>query len=363
MKPSDEQDWEAARNRIIGLGERSVHKNYYPALRRNLADLKKLMLAVEQTTVGMVICNRDGIIEFANPAMTAMTGYAMSELVGQPPRIYRSPETSPEVHRDMWALLNAGEPWRGELLNRRKNGEAFWIRLSITPVRDESGAITHFVGINEDITERRQADQRQKLLIDELNHRVKNTLAVAQAIAAQTLRTAETPQAFCKEFEGRLLSLSQAHNLLNRSAWSAVPLRELLGQELMPYAAPDAERFAIEGEDMEVGPEPAITLSMAFHELATNAATYGALSQPSGRVTVRWTMSGADAGPRLVLDWHERGGPPVQAPRRRGFGLTLLERGLAHQLGGRVQIHFPTEGMRCRMDLPLDRLRAPRGHG
>lgn len=359
VKPSDdEQDWAASRDRIIGLGERSVHKNYYPALRRNIADLQKLMLAIEQTTVGMVICDRAGLIEFANPAMSTMTGYAAEEMIGRAPNLYRAAATPSEVYREMWALLNAGQPWRGELLNRRKGGETYWIRLSITPIRDETGTVTHFVGINEDITERMQAEERQKLLVGELNHRVKNTLAVAQAIAAQTLRTAETPQAFCTEFEARLMTLSQAHNLLNRSAWSGAPLREVLGQELAPYAATESCRFAMMGDDLHVTPNSAVTLSMAFHELATNAAKYGAFSQPSGRIVVSWALTGFAAERRFRLEWLECGGPPIQAPRRKGFGVSLLERGLAHQLGGRVQLHFPSEGMRCLMDLPLDRLEA-----
>ncbi|MBC7905562.1 MAG: PAS domain S-box protein [Rhodospirillaceae bacterium] len=355
MKPSeDQQDWDRSRDRIIGLGERSVHKNYYPALRRNMADLQKLMLAIEQTTVGMVICNHDGTIEFVNPAMCAMTGYTAEELVGERPRLYRSGMTPPEIYREIWAMLNAGQPWRGELLNRRKSGENYWIRLSITPMRDETGAVTHFVGINEDITERMQAEERQKLLVDELNHRVKNTLAVAQAIASQTLRSAETPQAFCRDFEGRLLTLSQTHNLLNHSAWSGAPLRDVLGQELAPYAATEPNRFTMMGDDIRVTPNSAVTLSMAFHELATNAAKYGAFSQASGWVSVSWSMVGG----RFQLEWQERGGPPIQAPSRKGFGVSLLERGLAHQLGGKVQLYFPTDGMRCVMDLPLNRLEA-----
>ncbi|MGE5546852.1 MAG: HWE histidine kinase domain-containing protein [Solirubrobacterales bacterium] len=363
MKRSDDdgtdEGWDDARARIIGLGERSVHKNYYPALRRNMADLKKLMLAVEQTTVGMVICDRAGTIEFANPALCAMTGYTAEEMLGRTPALFRSAATPPAVYQEMWGKLKAGQPWRGELLNRRKGGDTYWIHLAITPIRDESGEVTHFVGINEDITERIRAEERQKLLVDELNHRVKNTLAIAQAIAAQTLRTADSPQSFCREFEARLMTLSKAHNLLNRTAWSGAPLRDVLTQELAPYAGAEAPaRFAVRGDDIQVSPNSAVTLGMAFHELATNAAKYGAFSQPDGRVDVSWTLGGATADRRFHLEWLEHGGPPVQAPRRKGFGVSLLERGLAHQLGGKVQLHFPPEGMLCQMDLPWARLEA-----
>lgn len=362
MKLFEEQDWDASRDRIIGLGERSVHKNYYPALCRNIADLKKLMLAIDQTTVGIVICNRAGVIEFANPSQATTTGYSIEEMIGQTPRLYQSGETPPELYREMWGALNAGRPWRGELMNRCRSGETYWIRLSITPIRDETGIVSGFVGINEDITARIKAEERQALLIDELNHRVKNTLAVTQSIASHTLRTAETPQAFCTHFEARLMTLSHAHNLLNLSSWSGAPLRDVLGQELAPYAATEPCRFSLEGEEVHVTPNSAVTLSMAFHELATNAAKYGAFSQPSGRLEVRWGSTITESERRFHLEWREFGGPPIQEPRRKGFGMSLLERGLAHQLGGKVQLHFPSAGMRCRMDLPLDRLEA-RGVG
>ncbi|HTH16806.1 MAG TPA: HWE histidine kinase domain-containing protein [Magnetospirillum sp.] len=359
MKPSeDHSDWEAARNRIIGLGERSVHKNYYPALRRNTADLQKLMLAIEQTTTGLVICDLAEVIEFVNPAMCAMTGFSAGELVGATPRVFRSGATPPETYAEIWTQLNAGQPWRGNLLNRRKDGTLFWTRLSITPLRDEAGAISHFVGVNEDITERVQAEERQKLLVDELNHRVKNTLALAQAIAAQTLRTAESPQAFCQQFEARLHNLSQTHNLLNLTAWSGADLAKVLGAELAPYAGAETPRFVMAGDEVLLTPNSAVTLGMAFHELASNSAKYGAFSQPRGRIDVDWNRS---SGSRLRLHWREQGGPPVQVPRRRGFGVSLLERGLAHQLGGRVELDFRPEGIRCLMDLPLERLEAQRG--
>lgn len=357
MNRSDEdENWDAARDRIIGLGERSVHKNYYPALRRNMADLQKLLLAIEQTTVGMVICNAAGMIEFVNPALCTMTGYSAEELMGARPSLFRSGNTPAEVYTAMWGQLRAGGPWRGNLLNRRKDGTTFWDRLSITPIRDDSGTISHFVGINEDITDRVQAEERQKLLVDELNHRVKNTLALTQAIATQTLRTADSPQDFCRQFEARLHNLSQTHNLLNHTGWSGADLSAVLGAELAPYAGMEAPRFAMAGDEVLLSPNSAVTLGMAFHELASNSAKYGAFSQPRGHIEVDWRRNAAD---RLHLYWREHGGPPVQAPRRRGFGVSLLERGLAHQLGGRVQLEFPPEGIRCLMDLPLARLVAP----
>ncbi len=158
-KPSDDDaEWLARRDSIIGLGERSVHKNYYPALRRNLSELKKLLEAVEQTTNGILICNHTGIIEYANPAMCAITGYQAGELIGRTPRLFWSDATPPSLYGDVFRTLAAGNPWQGELRHRRKSGTDFWNRVSITPVRDDAGAITHTIAVNEDISARKQAE-------------------------------------------------------------------------------------------------------------------------------------------------------------------------------------------------------------
>lgn len=359
MKRSDEAgNWAAQRDRIIGLGEGSLRKSYYPALRRNLAELQMLLGAIEQTAEGVVICNRAGTIEFVNPAMCAMTGYSADQLIGATPRLYRSEATPRDTHMAMWAVLTAGEPWRGELCNRRRTGEPYWVRLSITPIRDEGGTITHFVGINEDVTERRRAEERQKRLIDELNHRVKNTLAEIQSLASLSLSTAESPEAFRREFQGRLLALSRTHNLLNLSAWGATSLRAVLESAVDPAASGVADRIDMRGDDLPLTPNAAVFLGMVFHELAGNAVRFGALSAPGGRVAVTWAAAFVSGRRVLSLEWAEHGGPVLPPPARRGFGRQLLERGVAHQLGGTTMLDFRPEGLSCRFELPLDRLQA-----
>jgi diguanylate cyclase (GGDEF)-like protein/PAS domain S-box-containing protein len=157
------ESWEEYRNRIIGLGESSVHKTYYPALRRNMADLKKLMQAVEQTTVGIAICNRQGVVEFVNPAQCATSGYSQDEIVGQPSRLFQSELTARSVQEDMWRCLLSGQPWRGDMLGRRKNGEPYWARVSVTPMHADSTEVTHFVAVIEDISEHKRIEQRLQL--------------------------------------------------------------------------------------------------------------------------------------------------------------------------------------------------------
>ncbi|WP_437646140.1 sensor histidine kinase [Sorangium sp. So ce362] len=207
-----------------------------------------------------------------------------------------------------------------------------------------------------DVSERKQAEERQRLLLNELNHRVKNTLAIVQAIAVQTLRMADSPRAFTDAFLARLLALSQTHNLLNETSWLGAGLRDIVCAELAPHADCDAERVRVTGEDVRLRPEAAVTLGMAFHELATNAAKYGALSQPSGRVAVTWNVSAQGHEPLLCLKWQETNGPPVRPPRRRGFGSRLIERDLQRQLTTEVRLDFLPEGVRCVMYLPLERV-------
>lgn len=198
-----------------------------------------------------------------------------------------------------------------------------------------------------EIVARIAAEARQKLLLDELNHRVKNTLATVQSIAAQSLRHGEDVASVRETFEARLIALSQAHNLLTRDNWRGASLAELLATELMPYGGARGERVTLAGERVWLQPNTAVALGMAFHELATNAVKYGALSNEDGRVHVTWTL-GPGPGPRqLRIVWREIGGPPVSKPQRRGFGSRVIVGGLAHQLDGMVDLDFAPAGVIC----------------
>jgi len=211
------------------------------------------------------------------------------------------------------------------------------------------------------LADREAAARRQAMLLHELNHRVKNTLATVQGIAAQTLRVGADPEAARHAFLARLLALAKTHDLLTAAAWSGSGVREVILAELVPFrdeARPG--RVALEGPEVGLTPNATVALGMAIHELATNAVKYGSLSVPGGRVTVAWSVSapprepgGAGAGRRLRLTWTEAGGPPVAPPSRRGFGSRLIERGLARELGGTARIEFAPEGVRCVMDLSL----------
>ncbi|MGU3362952.1 sensor histidine kinase [Methylobacterium sp. M6A4_1b] len=200
--------------------------------------------------------------------------------------------------------------------------------------------------------EKRSTDH-QRLLVDELNHRVKNTLATVQSIATQTLRNAPTTEEAREALETRLLALSRAHDVLTRENWEGAFLSDIVAQAIAPYDPQGGGRFQVEGPDVRLLPRTALALAMAFQELATNAVKYGALSNPSGHVEIAWTTHGGDPTPRLDLCWSEKGGPLVAAPKRRGFGSRLIERNLARDLDGKVEIAFASQGVTCTMSAPL----------
>jgi two-component sensor histidine kinase len=206
-----------------------------------------------------------------------------------------------------------------------------------------------------DVTERKLAEERQRLLLEELNHRVKNTLATVVSISMQTRRNAVTLESFSDAFEGRIAALADSHDLLTQNAWEGASLGEVLSRTLAPYAADDddgEERIVSAGPLIRLGPNAAVTLNMAFHELATNAAKYGALSAGNGHLDVRWSVDRSVSPATVDIDWTERGGPRVEGPFRQGFGSRLIERGLSRELSGEVQLRYDREGLRCQIRLP-----------
>lgn len=231
------------------------------------------------------------------------------------------------------------------------DGEIRWIQMRGRAEYDADGVATTTLGVKIDITQRKRAEERQRVLIAELNHRVKNTLASVQSIALQTSLATRDPAEFVAAFDGRVRALVGAHDLLTANAWQAASLWDVVSRTLAPYLMRDGadERVDFSGPLMLFHPEAAVTLHMALHELATNAAKYGALSAPAGTVSVTWTVDRASDPAVVEIVWQERGGPPVVAPTRRGFGANLLERGLARELGGSVEMKFEPEGLVCVM--------------
>jgi two-component sensor histidine kinase len=204
-----------------------------------------------------------------------------------------------------------------------------------------------------DVTARKKWEEHQQLLIHELNHRVKNTLATVQSITSQTLRNSTTSRDARDAIEARLFALSRAHDVLTRENWEGAGLKEIVTEAMAPYRNDHENRLHARGPDVRLSTRTALALAMALQELATNAVKYGALSNATGQIHIDWMIERRADGTRLRLTWTERGGPRVEPPSRRGFGTRLIERSLAQDLSGEVKIDFHPQGVICTVDAPL----------
>ena len=211
-----------------------------------------------------------------------------------------------------------------------------------------------WVATHTDITERKRAEERQDMLAAELDHRVKNVLSRVAVAAMYTRQGSRSMDEFVRALDGRIQSMAAAHSLLSESRWHGVGLTDLVRHQLAPYAT-DANA-AVSGPDVMLSAAETQALAMVIHELITNAAKYGALSTPSGSVSLDWDqMPGADGTPRLLMTWRETGGPPIAAPSRSGYGTSLIRDLIPHELGGKVELEMAPTGVTCRIEIPLRR--------
>jgi two-component sensor histidine kinase/PAS domain-containing protein len=215
--------------------------------------------------------------------------------------------------------------------------------------RDANGQPLVMMGVNIDITEARQAADHTRHLLRELNHRVKNTLAMTQSLARQTLRQSPDPQAFIDAFSGRLRTLADAHGLLADRDWAGIGMVELVDSQIGPYVIRDEQQLTVQGEDVQLPPDHALGLGIILHELASNAARFGALSTDTGKLRIAWTVKDGE----LQLEWMESGGPPVEQTRDLGFGSRLILRSLDKILGSSVSLDFAPSGVEARISFPL----------
>jgi PAS domain S-box-containing protein len=265
------------------------------------------------------------------------------------------PEDRQAIRQRKLDILRESEShYQLEYRIRRRDGQVRWVMDRGQVIRDIDGRALRVLGVVLDITDIKEAEQRQRLLFDELNHRVKNTLSIVQALAQQTLRTRPEPADFAQAFTDRLASLARAHSLLTHASWNGADLADIVTTALAA--------FIDEGRPIEVGGDPVmipssttIALSLMLHELATNAAKYGALSVPQGRLAVRWSAVDAGSAVAIELNWQEEGGPPVSPPKNRGFGSRLLD-GSAEQIGGQLETEYATAGLRCRLRFSVQQI-------
>ena len=317
------------------------------ATRREIDERYRLILE-SATDFAILSTDFEGRVTIWNAGARNMLGWEPDEIVGEPvPLIWTLEDRAGGVpQREMAAALKNGRA-EEERWHVRRDGSRFWANSLMMPLRDQSGATIGFLKILRDRSEQRRAAENQQTLINELNHRVKNTLATVQSIASQTLRTAPTPRDAREALEERLLALSRAHDVLTRQSWESAELGEIVTQALAAYRDRREDRIHIGGPDVRLPPRVALALSMALHELATNAVKYGALSCPGGSAAISWSVHDAATGKVLKLRWQERGGPKVTAPTRQGFGTRLIQRSLAAELGGEVAMAFAATGVVC----------------
>ena len=321
-------------------------------------DLGPFVVAAEETRMPMVFTNAKAAsnpIIFANDAFLSLTGYKRDEVLSQDFLSLMATGIDRETKAEVEACFASKPETDPEIHYRHKDGSEFWVSLFVSPVRDERGEIVqHFVSL-VDLTKHKQDQAHCRMLIDELNHRVKNTLSTVQSIVFQALRAPASPDVVRESIESRLFALSRSHDLLSSDHWEGAGLHDLVDNALEPFrvAAGRAERFVVTGENVRLQPKTILTLAIALHELATNAVKYGAFSSESGTIEISWMVKRGPEGVRLVLHWDESDGPPVISPTHKGFGSWVIERGLAHELGGTVELTYPTDGILCTIDIPL----------
>ncbi|QND58956.1 HWE histidine kinase domain-containing protein [Mesorhizobium huakuii] len=321
-------------------------------------ELGPFVVAAETTRMAMVFADAKepgNPIIFANDAFLALTGYAREEVLGQPFNFLMADSTDARALKRIKAEFEANAEAGTEILYRRKDGSEFWASLFANPVQDKSGAIVQYFASFVDLTKHKEEQAQSKMLIDELNHRVKNTLATVQSIVWQASRANSDPRAIREAVESRLFALSRSHNLLTRENWHSAGLLDVLHDALEPFDVTDgrAERLAISGENIRLSTRAALALGIAFNELATNAVKYGAFSNDKGSIRIDWTIEPAPDDRRLILCWREKDGPPVTPPSRQGFGSRVIERGLTHELEGTVQLDYRPDGLICTMNIPV----------
>jgi PAS domain S-box-containing protein len=341
------QDVTAAKQMEDRIREREQH----------MRDLLEALPAAVYTT------DATGRITFFNNSAVEMSGRTpqIGDMWCVTWRLYNTDGTLlPHDQCPMAVALKENRPVRGaEAIAERPDGSRVPFIPYPTPLHDADGKLIGAINMLVDITERKQAENRQKVLVDELNHRVKNTLATVQSLAGQTARHAESLADFVNRFEARLLALSRAHDLLTRRHWENAPLDALAREVLTPLIGDAADRMEMSGGPVELDARCALNMTMTLNELATNAMKYGALSSPTGRVSVGWRLEqDANLQSTLALEWRELGGPPVMPPARRGIGSRLMERCIERDLAGAFDLAFEPSGVFCRISIPIGMAKA-----
>jgi PAS domain S-box-containing protein len=323
-------------------------------------ELGPFVVAAETTRMAMVFTDAKepgNPVVFANDSFLSLSGFTRADLLGQLFSSLLAYGNDSHSMATLDAAFKDGSNSDPEVLCRRKDGGEFGASVFVSPVRDKNGKLVqHFVSF-VDLTKHKEEQANSRMLIDELNHRVKNTLATVHSIVWQALRKSTDARVIGESIEARLAALSRSHDLLTRENWEGAGLRDIVIDALDPFgvAGALAERLVISGDNIRLSPRVTLALGIAFNELATNAVKYGAFSNESGSIQISWSSAVSSNGDRVILNWKENDGPPVVPPSRKGFGSQVIERGLAQELEGSASLDFQQQGLVFTLDFPVPR--------
>lgn len=327
------------------------------------ASRARLGLLVAHAPVGMIIFNSRFEITEWNPSAERIFGFTSQEVIGRSAQVIVPVAARAQVEAT-WRLLTSRQGGTRSINeNLTRSGEVITCEWHNVPIQGPDGAVTGVTSFVQDITEKIRSDRRQALMMRELDHRVKNNMAAVVSLAEQTGRASANYQQFQESFFGRVRALSRLYAALASSKWDGTDLRAVVTQSVAPYSGEEPQRLELDGPPVRLPPRAAQSLTMAFNELATNAAKYGALSATGGRISVQWSVCDRStfpnaaptqrATPVLTVHWTERGGPAVETPEKRGFGTDIIEGAISYQLHGQVHMHYEPTGLRCTLVAPL----------
>jgi PAS domain S-box-containing protein len=326
------------------LIERSAAEN---ALRESRERFRWLAYIVECSDDAIISTNADGVITSWNKGAERLFGYLAEEAIGKPVIMLVPPERQGEKDTIFGRIRRGDSVEHYETARRRKDGTLVDVSLTVSPMRDVEGNVVGASKIARDITDRRRSEAQISVLAREAEHRAKNLLANVEAMVR--LSNSNTPDGLKEAIGGRIRALANVHSLFAQSRWTGAELGSLIRQELSPYSRDGEMRTVIEGPIVVLKPDVAQAIAVAVHELATNAAKYGALSVEEGQVRIEWSHA---EDRQVVLRWTEAGGPPVNPPARRGFGIGVMESMIGNGIKGRVQLDWRVEGLACEITIP-----------
>jgi PAS domain S-box-containing protein len=318
------------------------------ALRESNEQLRWLASIVECSDDAIISKTLDGVITSWNKGAERVFGYTEEEAIGKPVTILIPSDRQHEEPAILERLRRGERIEHYETVRQRKDGSLIVVSLTVSPVRNAEGEILGASKIVRDITERKRSEEQIAILAREAEHRVKNVLATVQATV--NLSQSKTLDGLKRAIEGRIQALATVHALFVETRWKGAELSDLARQELAPYLQDNTSQAHVDGPQLLLEPDAAQTIAMTLHELATNAAKYGALSVVKGRVEVKWSIA---ADGRLILTWTEKGGPVVKKPTRQGFGTRVMERMIRDQQKGGLRLDWRVEGLACEIILPV----------